>query len=126
MTSPKPAAASIRATPAGLMFLAITAVGWGLTWPATKFLVGELPPLTLRGGTGLVGALILALVALVQGQGLIVPRPMWPRVMVVALFNVGGWMTLTGLSLLFLSASEAVLIAYTMPIWTVVLAWPVL
>jgi drug/metabolite transporter (DMT)-like permease len=113
-------------TPAGLIFLAITAVGWGLTWPATKFLVGELPPLTLRGGTGLVGALILALVALLQRQSLTAPRAMWGRVLLVALFNVGGWMTLTGLSLLFLSASEAVLIAYTMPIWTVVLAWPVL
>ena len=43
-------------TPAGLMFLAITSVGWGFNWPVTKYLLGELPPLILRGTTGVVGA----------------------------------------------------------------------
>ena len=124
MTSPKPAGA--RITPAGLMFLAITAIGWGLTWPVNKFLLGELPPLTLRGGTALVGAVILMLVALLRGQDLVVPRAMWPRVLLVALFNVCAWMTLTAFSLLYLPASEAVLIAYTFPVWTMILAWPVL
>ena len=38
-----------RLAPAGLMFLAITSVGWGFNWPVTKYLLGELPPLTLRG-----------------------------------------------------------------------------
>jgi drug/metabolite transporter (DMT)-like permease len=119
--------ANVKSTAlAGLTFLAVTAVGWGLNWPATKYLVGELPPLTLRGGTGVVGAIILALLALLQGQSLVVPRAMWPRVALVALFNVGGWITLTGLSLVFLPASEAALIAYTMPVWTVIFAWPVL
>src|SRR5262249_34788062 len=125
MTPPNPAPARV-ATPAGLAFLAITAVGWGLTWPANKFLVGELPPLTLRGGTALVGAIILALLSLFRGQSLVVPRAMWPRVLLVAFFNVGAWMTLTILSLVYLPASEAVLIAYTFPVWTVILAWPVL
>ena len=124
MTSPKPAGA--RVSPAGLVFLAITAIGWGLTWPVNKFLLGELPPLMLRGSTALVGAMILALVALLRGQSLAVPRAMWPRVLLVAFFNVGAWMILTALSLLYLPASEAVLIAYTFPVWTVILAWPVL
>jgi drug/metabolite transporter (DMT)-like permease len=128
MTSPKRVGASTgaRITPAGLIFLAITAVGWGLTWPANKFLLGELPPLTLRGDTALVGAIILALLSLLRGQSLLVPRAMWPRVLLVALLNVGAWMTLTAFSLLYLPASEAVLIAYTFPVWTVILAWPVL
>ena len=42
------------------MFLAITSVGWGFNWPVTKYLIGELPPLTLRGATGVVGAALLA------------------------------------------------------------------
>ncbi len=126
MTSAKPAAKGARMRPAGLAFLAVTAVGWGLTWPANKFLVGELPPLTLRGSTGLVGAIILALLSLLRRQSLVVPRPMWPRVLLVAFLNIGVWMSLTGLSLVYLPASEAVLIAYTFPVWTVILAWPVL
>ena len=36
------------------MFLAITSVGWGFNWPVTKFLLGELPSLILRGATGVV------------------------------------------------------------------------
>ena len=35
-------------------------------------------------------------------------------------------MTLMGLALLWLPASEAALIAYTMPVWASLLAWPIL
>ena len=35
--------------PAGLLFLAITSVGWGFNWPINKYLLSELPPLTMRG-----------------------------------------------------------------------------
>src|SRR6185437_14610256 len=73
---------------AGLIFLAVTSVGWGFNWPVTKYLLSELPPLTLRGGTGV--------------------------------------MVLMGLALLWLPASETALIAYTMPVWAAMLAWPVL
>jgi hypothetical protein len=48
-------AARARIAPAGLIFLAITSLGWGFNWPVTKYLLSELPPLTMRGGTG-VGA----------------------------------------------------------------------
>ena len=108
------------------MFLAITSVGWGFNWPVTKFLLGELPPLTLRGSTGVIGAALLALLAIMRGQGLAVPRALWPRLMLSALLNVTGWMVLMGLALLWLPASEAALIAYTMPVWAAMLAWPVL
>ena len=37
--SPKPAGAKTRIAPAGLMFLAITSIGWGFNWPVTKHLV---------------------------------------------------------------------------------------
>jgi drug/metabolite transporter (DMT)-like permease len=115
-----------RVAPAGLIFLAITSIGWGFNWPATKYLIGEVPPLTLRGGTGVVGACLLAVLALARGQSLKVAPNLWPRLMLAALFNVTGWMVLMGLALLWLPASETALIAYTMPIWAAVLAWPVL
>lgn len=115
-----------RIAPAGLMFLAITSIGWGFNWPVTKFLLGELPPLTLRGVTGVLGALLLALLAVLSGQGLRVPGAMWPRLLTAAALNVTGWMVLMGLALLWLPASEAALIAYTMPVWASIIAWPVL
>ncbi|NPU14591.1 DMT family transporter [Bradyrhizobium sp. 83002] len=118
--------ASGRITPAGLMFLAITSLGWGFNWPVTKHLVGVLPPLTLRGTTGVVGALLLALLAVIRSQSLVVPREIWPRLILAGMLNVTAWMVLMGLALLWLPASEAALIAYTMPVWASLLAWPIL
>jgi len=108
------------------MFLAITSVGWGFNWPVTKYLLGEVPPLILRGTTGVVGAGLLALLALFSRQSLRVPRDQWPRLLMAAFLNVACWMVLMGLALLWLPASEAALIAYTMPIWASLMAWPVL
>jgi drug/metabolite transporter (DMT)-like permease len=113
-------------TPAGLMFLAITSVGWGFNWPVTKYLLSELPPLTLRGSTGAIGAALLALLAVLSGQSLRVQRKLWPRLVLAAILNVACWMVLMGLALLWLPASEAALIAYTMPVWASILAWPIL
>ncbi len=108
------------------MFLAVTSLGWGFNWPVTKYLVSELPPLTLRGGTGVIGAALLALLALTRGQSLMVAPALWPRLMLAALLNVTVWMALMGLALVYLPASETALIAYTMPVWAAMLAWPVL
>jgi drug/metabolite transporter (DMT)-like permease len=89
MTESKPRAGL---APAGLAFLAITSVGWGFNWPVTKYLLGELPPLTLRGGTGVVGAALLAALALLRGQSMLVGRPMWPRLLLAALLmSPAGW-----------------------------------
>jgi drug/metabolite transporter (DMT)-like permease len=126
MTVANQPGARARIAPAGLMFLAITSVGWGFNWPVTKYLLSELPPLTMRGTTGVIGALLLALLAMLRGQSLRVPRQCWPRLVLAAFLNVACWMSLMGLALLWLPASEAALIAYTMPVWASLLAWPIL
>jgi drug/metabolite transporter (DMT)-like permease len=46
--------------------------------------------------------------------------------MLAALLNVTVWMALMGIALVYLPASETALIAYTMPVWAAMLAWPVL
>jgi drug/metabolite transporter (DMT)-like permease len=126
MTLQNPPGGRVHIAPAGLMFLAITSVGWGFNWPVTKYLLSELPPLTLRGTTGVVGASLLAGLAIHRGQSLRVPRELWPRLVLAAFLNVACWMVLMGLALLWLPASEAALIAYTMPVWASILAWPIL
>src|SRR5437588_9398589 len=98
MTESKPTARAHFA-PAGLMFLAITSVGWGFNWPVTKYLLSELPPLTMRGSTGVIGAGLLALLAVLSGQSLRVPRQWWPRLVLAAFLNVACWMALMGLAL---------------------------
>ena len=124
MTEFKPTARA-RIAPAGLLFLAITSVGWGFNWPVTKYLLGESPPLTLRGVTGVIGALLLARWRCAAAQSA-VAEGQWPRLVVAAVLNVTCWMVLMAFALLYLPASEATLIAYTMPVWASLLAWPVL
>jgi drug/metabolite transporter (DMT)-like permease len=126
MTDQSLPGARVRIAPIGLLFLATTSIGWGLNWPVTKALLSELPPLTLRGATGVAGAALLAIVVLLRGQSLRVERALWPRLCLYAFLNVTCWMALMGIALLWLPAGEASMIAYTMPVWASVLAWPIL
>src|SRR5258708_3180107 len=98
MTDSKPTGARAHITPAGLMFLAIPSVGWGFNWPVPKYPLSELPPLTMLGATGVIGASLLALLAILRGQSLRVPRELWPRLVLAAFLNVACWMTLMGLA----------------------------
>src|ERR1700694_1871805 len=98
----KPPAPRAAIRPWGLMFLAITSICWGFNWPINKYLLSELPPLTMRGCTGAVGAILLAGLAVLFGQSLGVRRKLWGRLVFGAVFNVGGWMALIGLALLWL------------------------
>jgi drug/metabolite transporter (DMT)-like permease len=123
MTEPKLPAAGARLAPSGLIFLAATSLGWGLNWPVVKQILTEWPPLSARGCSGVAGAALLAGLALARGQSLMVPRALWPRLLLLSFLNVTSWMTLMALALLWLPASEAAVIAYTMPVWAGLLAW---
>lgn len=107
----------------GLFCLLVTSVSWGLAWPISKYLLAQWPPLSMRGGAGFVGGLLLAGVAVAQGHSLHVPRKQWPALILSAFLNVTIWVALIGLALLWLPASEAAVITATMPVWTTALAW---
>jgi drug/metabolite transporter (DMT)-like permease len=110
----------------GFVCVILTAIGWGLNWPATKFLLATCPPLSSRGVSGLAAGVMLLGVAAVRGEALRVPRRLWGRLALGALLNVSVWMGFTTASLLWLPAGQAATLAYTMPIWVVLLAWPLL
>lgn len=115
-----------RISTTGLMLALITAVGWGLNWPITKYVLAQWPPLSVRGLSGVAGALLLALYATARGISLRVPRDQWLRLCVSAALNVSLWMAVMGVALVYLPASEATVVAYTNPLWTALLAWPLL
>ena len=110
----------------GLLSLAITSVGWGINWPAMKVLLGELPPLLARGSSGLVSALLCAILAVLQGQRIAVSRRSLAHLCAASFFNVFAWIGLTTLSMKWLSVGQAALLVYTMPLWATLLAWPIL
>lgn len=110
----------------GLLFLASTAIGWGLNWPAMKILLRDWPPLFARGVSGVVATLILFAIAAASRERLGVPRKAWGPLLLASFTNVFAWMGFTTISMTTLSISEAALLVYTMPIWATILAWPVL
>lgn len=126
MSASEPPVSRGRIAPLGLLLLAITSVGWGLNWPVMKFLIAELPPLSARGFTGMLGGGLLMLLAMARGESLRVAPGQWMPLITLALLNVTGWMALMGLALLWLPGGEAAVIAYTMPVWAAVLAWWIL
>ena len=111
---------------AGFLLLAITILGWGLNWPAVKVLLHEWPPLFSRGVAGVAAAVLLAVIARGRGESLHVPARALPRLAFAAFTNVFAWMGFGTVAMKYLPISEAALLAYTMPIWTMLLAWPVL
>lgn len=110
----------------GKALLMVTAFGWGLNWSVLKFVLHDWPPLFARGTAGLIGALCLALLAKARGDSLAVPREARGPLVVAAAINVFAWMGFTALALNWLKVSEGALIAYSMPIWAMMLAWPLL
>ena len=104
----------------------ITACSWGFAWPATKFLLSELPPFTMRTVCSAAGVAFAFAVAALRREALWPPPGQWGLLFVYSMLNFGIFMVFTTLALVLLPASEAVIVTYTLPIWTAALAWPVL
>lgn len=110
----------------GLLFLACTAIGWGLNWPAMKILLRDWPPLFARGIAGVVATIILFAIAAASRERIGMPRKAWGALLLASFTNVFAWMGFTTISMTTLSISESALLVYTMPIWATLLAWPIL
>lgn len=104
----------------------VLALAWGLNWPAVKIALSAFPPFTLRMvGLGS-GAILLLLIALVQGKRLTPQKGSWRGVVIggvlaVAVFNVS-----TALAQLNTSTSRAAVLTFTMPMMAAVLSWLVI
>lgn len=97
---------------------------WGYTWIIAKQALDYAPPFTLTfmrvfGGAA---ALFLALMLLRQPLRLAAPR----SVLLISLCQVSAFMLLQTFSLKLGAAGKTAVLVYTMPIWTLLLAWPLL
>ncbi len=110
----------------GYLCLVVMAFCWGLNWPVMKLLMTEWPPFSMRLLAGVLAVSLLLGIAALQGQRLLPRRAQLPRLVVAGLLNVSAWSLVAPLSLYWLDASEAAIIAYTMPVWATMLAWPLL
>ncbi len=97
-------------------------LGWGLNWPMMKLALADMPVWTFRGLCIASGAIGLFIIARAGRQQTAVPAGQWPRLAVTAIANVTMWNVLIGYALLLLPSGRTAILAYTMPLWTVLLS----
>jgi drug/metabolite transporter (DMT)-like permease len=116
------APALTHVTAASLLPVAVLTLVWGCNWPVLKLGVAELAPLTFRAVTLPFAALGMLAVSKLSGGSIRIPRHLWGRLLVLALFNITGWNGLVLFGLQQLPAGRSAILAYTMPIWSVLFA----
>jgi drug/metabolite transporter (DMT)-like permease len=106
-------------TAAQLVPVAVLALVWGCNWPVLKLGVTEIAPLTFRALTLPFAAIGLLGLATLSGDSIRIPRPLWGKVAVLALCNITGWNGLLLFGIQQLPAGRCAILAYTMPMWSV-------
>jgi drug/metabolite transporter (DMT)-like permease len=109
------------------VMLAVLCFIWGTTWSVMKIVLGEVPPLSMRAVVSAMGALTLYLLCVVMRRSLRVPsRKAWGHIFIAAQLNIVGFCLLGTFAQLTAATSRVTILAYTMPVWSVLLAWPIL
>lgn len=104
-----------------LGWLAVMVILWGVSWPVTRQALDTVPPLwlaTLRFSTA--GVCLFGFVAL-KGKLRLPVKQDWPVILSVGILQM---MLFTGLGMIamqYTDTSRAVLLAYTTPLWSVLL-----
>ncbi len=95
---------------------------WGVNWPMMKMTLAELDFWVFRTYCVLAGLAWFLGYNLATGLSLEVPRQYWLRLVISALCNVAGWNILSAAGLNLLPSGRAGILAYTMPLWVVLLS----
>jgi drug/metabolite transporter (DMT)-like permease len=118
---PDPAA---HADTGARLMLGVLCVVWGITWPIMRIALTEVPPFTMRTVSTLVGGAALYAVCLIRRRDLRLPGVKgFIHVAIAAMLNVASFSVFSTFAQLHAETSRVAILAYTMPIWAVVLAW---
>ena len=104
----------------GLLLLGALTVLWGGNWPAMKLALRELDPWMFRTICLLVGGGGLLALVRAGGQSLRIPRAERLPLILAAFFNITAWHLCSAYALTLVQAGRAAIVAYTMPLWTVI------
>jgi drug/metabolite transporter (DMT)-like permease len=121
-TVPRPKT-KVDAVATAKLLVVLLAFAWGLNWVAAAVALRELTPWSLRVAGSGIGAAMLFSAAILTGHNLRVPRGEYVHVMVAGFLNVFGFQILSGFAQLSGATTRAIIITYSMPIWTTVLSW---
>ncbi len=106
-----------------LWLLVLLTLTWGLNWPVMKIGLAHLEPMTFRSISMFFGVPVIFLVARIQGLRIAVPREHWRELALLALTNMVGWLVLGMYGLKLLASGRAVILGYTMPIFTALIGF---
>lgn len=107
---------------AGLLGVVALALMWGLNWPSVRLVLFEVPPWTMRLlGMGF-GMVVMFGLAIAFGQRLRLSGQELARVLFAGAFNVTAFNLILTFAQLQAPTSRAVIVTFTMSIWTVIFA----
>jgi drug/metabolite transporter (DMT)-like permease len=109
------------------LFLVALCLSWGLTWPAMRIALIDIPPFTMRTLSTFIGATSMVLLARAAGHSVKLPKAsLWPFIVIVSFFNIVAFSVCIAFAQLVANTGRVAILVYTMPIWASVLAWFVL
>lgn len=127
MTPPAHAAATAARTrhPGwALAAIAVLSLIWGYTWVLAKQGLAYAPPFAFAAERALGGAAALFLGLRLLGRPVRLAAP-WATLL-IGLVQTGGFIGLQTWALVEGGAGKTAVLIFTMPIWTLMMAWPVL
>jgi drug/metabolite transporter (DMT)-like permease len=105
-----------------VLLLGLVILLWGVNWPIMKTGLSYLPPLWFAFARVLLGALTLAALLSIRGGLQRPPRADFSVLLSVGLLQIGGFLALTHMALLYVEAGRSAILAYTTPLWVVPLS----
>jgi drug/metabolite transporter (DMT)-like permease len=104
--------------------LAVLALVWGYNWVVMKIGVRDASPFVFAAWRTFGGAVLLALV------GLAFRRSLRPRFVLatfwIGIFQTAGFIGFATWAVVSAGVGQVAMLAYTMPLWVALIAWPVL
>lgn len=107
--------------PLALLVLSLT---WGYTWVLAKQGLAYAPPFSFAAERCVGGALALLLAIKLMGRSLKLVAP-W-QTLAIGLTQVAGFMVFQTWALVEGGPGKTAVLIFTMPIWTLLMAWPLL
>jgi drug/metabolite transporter (DMT)-like permease len=120
-TAPPVRSAGRRERWLGPALIVVLAFVWGLNWPAIRVAVMEVDPWSFRAICMVTGSFFLFGVALAQRAPLRVPRADIAPLILLGLLNVAAYQLLSAFGLTMVEAGRGVILAFTFPLWSVLL-----
>ncbi len=105
-----------------LWLLASIAVLWGINWPMMKLAMNELGIWQFRSLCIASAIFWMTAYCVVKRFSFIIASAHWPRLIACALANTTAWNVLAAAGIARLPSGRAALIAYSMPLWVVLLS----